>query len=111
MPVHHYCYGSICNCDQEWKVDHMPDIERTASRGESSPLVSTSTQEKDIAMRPLADQASDQESIVSEESYDSCQAGVKRLEAISSTWTKRGLYVAYLGCVCPSHLLGVYYNY
>lgn len=27
----------------------------------------------------------------------SAQAGVKRAEAISSTWTKMGLYAAYLG--------------
>ena len=77
----------------------MPDIEQTASRGESSPLVSGNLVEKDIAMRPLADQASDQGSIVSGESHDSAQAGVKRLEAISSTWSKSGLYAAYLGFI------------
>ncbi|SMQ48852.1 unnamed protein product [Zymoseptoria tritici ST99CH_3D7] len=36
-------------------------------------------------------------SFMSERSHESAQAGVKRLEAISSTWSKTGLYVAYLG--------------
>jgi len=31
------------------------------------------------------------------ESHASAQAGVKRVEAIASTWTQTGLYVAYLG--------------
>jgi hypothetical protein len=82
----------------------MPDLERTASRGESSSLLSIHRREKEIAMRPLADQATDAASLVSEDSYDSAQAGVKRLEAISSTWSKTGLYVAYLGCV-SHHIL------
>ncbi len=30
-------------------------------------------------------------------SFESAQAGVKRLEAIASTWTKTALYVAYVG--------------
>lgn len=30
-------------------------------------------------------------------SHESAQAGVKRLEAIATTWSKTGLYVAYLG--------------
>jgi MFS family permease len=34
---------------------------------------------------------------MSDQSHESAQAGVKRLEAISSTWSKAGLYVAYLG--------------
>lgn len=34
---------------------------------------------------------------MSERSHESAQAGVKRVEAISSTWSKTGLYVAYLG--------------
>ena len=92
-------YGTFSSYEQRRDVDGMPDIERTASRGESSSLLSSHTHEKGIAMRPLADQASDVASLVSEDSYDSAQAGVKRLEAISSTWSKTGLYVAYLGCV------------
>ncbi|KAF2768138.1 putative siderophore-dependent iron transporter [Teratosphaeria nubilosa] len=31
------------------------------------------------------------------QSHDSGQAGVKKLEAIASTWTKQALYIAYLG--------------
>lgn len=75
----------------------MPDIERVASRGESSSLLSGHREEKGIAMRPLADQASDVASLLSDDSYDSAQAGVKRLEATASTWSKNGLYLAYVG--------------
>ncbi|KAF2481708.1 putative siderophore-dependent iron transporter [Neohortaea acidophila] len=48
-------------------------------------------------MRPLADQISVHESVHSEQSCDTAQHGVKRLEAISSTWTRSGLAVAYIG--------------
>lgn len=98
MTVQHYCYGSICSCDTKHEVDDMSDIEQTASRGESSPLVGHK-RENDIAMRPLADQTSDHDSTLSEETCDSAQAGVKRLEAISSIWSKKGLSVAYLGYI------------
>ena len=99
MIAQHHYYGSFDDCKQECKADRVSGVERTTSRGESSPLASASihTWEKDIAMRPLADQTSDDASIVSEGSHDSAQAGVKRLEAISSTWSKTGLYIAYLG--------------
>lgn len=54
--------------------------------------------EAEIAMRALADQrAFDGASTHSNASYDSAQAGVKRVEAISSTWSRSGLLVAYLG--------------
>ncbi|KAM3416694.1 Siderophore iron transporter mirC [Cercospora zeina] len=39
----------------------------------------------------------ERQSIMSERSHESGQAGVKRLEAISTTWSKVGLYMAYLG--------------
>lgn len=39
----------------------------------------------------------DARSIMSERSHESAQAGVKRFEAISSTWSKVGLYMAYIG--------------
>ena len=96
-------YGTFSYFEQRDGVDDMPGIERTASRGESSSLLSGRPHEKAIAMRPLADQASDVASLLSDDSYDSAQAGVKRLEAISSTWSKTGLYVAYLGCVLSSY--------
>ena len=86
-----YSYGTFTK-EQDFS-DAMPDLERTASRGQRSP----SSPKEDIAMRPLADQASETASIRSEESYDSCQAGVKRAEAIASTWTRTSLYVAYFG--------------
>jgi hypothetical protein len=93
-----HSYGSFDDCES----NGMPDIERVGSRGEasSSSLLSGHRQEKAIAMRPLADQVSDVTSLLSDESFDSAQAGVKRLEAISSTWSTTGLYTAYLGYVC-----------
>ena len=63
-------------------------------RGEVLPA-SHGRGKEDVEMHPLADQAS----LDGNESVDSAQAGVKRLEAISSTWTKAGLYAAYLGYV------------
>jgi len=41
----------------------------------------------------------DDEYSTSGSSRESAQAGVKRLEAIASTWSTTGLYVAYLGYV------------
>ncbi|KAK3697253.1 hypothetical protein LTR37_017565 [Vermiconidia calcicola] len=72
------------------------DPERKASQGTPSPAPGVVC-EKNIAMQPLLDQSADDSSVVSEDSHDSAQAGVKALEAISSTWSKTGLYVAYLG--------------
>lgn len=46
--------------------------------------------------RPVADQ----DSISDSSSYDSAQAGVKRIEATSTTWTKWSLLCAYAGYVC-----------
>jgi len=48
--------------------------------------------EKYPSMRPLSDQISGSDS-----ESDSAQAGVKRLEAISTTWTKKSLIMAYIG--------------
>lgn len=64
-------------------------LERVRSR--------TDSPARDIVMRPLADQISVHESVHSEQSCDTAQHGVKRLEAISSTWTRSGLAVAYIG--------------
>lgn len=47
--------------------------------------------------RPLLDVPEDDNESASGDSYESAQAGVKRLEAISSTWSKSGLYIAYMG--------------
>lgn len=87
-----YSYGTF-EYGEETKSDSMPDLERIGSYDESVPL-----SQVEIAMRPLRDQAPSQTgSINSDHSYDSAQAGVKRLEAISSTWSRSGLSVAYLG--------------
>ena len=92
-----HSYGSFDDSES----NGMPDIERVASGGEtpSSSLLSGHRQKEAIAMRPLADQVSDVTSLLSDDSLDSAQAGVKRLEAISSTWSTTGLYTAYLGYV------------
>jgi len=84
-----HAYGTF-----ELKCDNaMPDLERKASRDDSLSFVPA-----DIAMRPLLDEASSEiRSVRSHHTYESAQAGVKRLEAISSTWTKSGLTIAYIG--------------
>lgn len=78
----------------ESKCDNaMPDLEHKASRDDSLSFLPG-----DIAMRPLLDEASSEiGSVGSHHTYESAQAGVKRLEAVSSTWTKSGLTVAYIG--------------
>ena len=95
MPVEHR-YGTF---RQENPSNRMPDVERILSRGKASPSPPGGTNVKNAAMESMTDPAMEQASIVFEESQDYAQAGVKRLEAISSTWTKTGLYVAYLGSV------------
>jgi hypothetical protein len=77
----------------------MLDLERTASRGSSSLSQRSGAEKDDIAMWPLLDQVDDDASVASEDSFDSAQAGVKRAEAISSTWSSTGLYCAYFGSV------------
>lgn len=79
-----------------FSADSMPDLERWVSHDHAR----SRQQEKHIAMRPLADEGANDSPIESDdESLDSAQAGVKRAEAIASTWTKTGLYVAYIGSV------------
>lgn len=69
-------YGTF-HRSQTCSIDGMPDIERVASNGEGSSFRSSQRREKDIVMRPLLDQASRPASLVSEDSFDSAQAGVK----------------------------------
>ena len=91
MAVEH-SYGTF-EYGEDSKSDNMPDVERVGSHDESVQLSPV-----EIAMRPLVDQApSDAGSVHSEHSYESAQAGVKRLEAISTTWSKSDLSIAYLG--------------
>ena len=78
----------------------MAGLESAGDRGAAPPGALT-----DIAMRPLLDRSEDDSGSTSDESHDSAQAGVKRLEAISSTWSKSGLYIAYMGCVSLRLLL------
>lgn len=49
---------------------------------------------EDVEMHPFGERAPEDDDSDSDES---AQAGVKRAEAISSTWTTTGLYAAYLG--------------
>lgn len=50
-----------------------------------------------VEMEPMPERGERRESIASEGSRGSAQAGVKRLEAVSTTWSKWSLYLAYLG--------------
>ena len=95
MPEKHYCYGSFCSCEREVDADSLPDIESGVPSSHTSLLSREGGRQKHMEMDRLADQAS----TTSEDSDDSAQAGVKRLEAIASTWTKTGLLIAYLGYV------------
>lgn len=70
------------------------DVERSADSGIGTPAP-CDKREHSNDLRPLLDD--DRRSVMSERSHESAQAGVKRLEAISSTWSKTGLYVAYIG--------------
>lgn len=75
-------------------TDAGPDVERAADSGIGTPA-SCDKREQNNDLRPLLDD--DRRSVMSERSHESAQAGVKRLEAISLTWSKTGLYVAYIG--------------
>lgn len=85
-----YTYGTF-DYDAETKSSDMLE----AFRDESLSLSPAK-----IAMRPLADdRPSVQNAIDSEQNSDAAQAGVKRQEAISSTWSRTSLLFAYLGSV------------
>lgn len=87
-------YGTFANINSRDEGDATTNLDlEQAHRVTTPPL----WHEKNATMRPLADQAADTDSVYSQESYDSAQAGVKRLEAISSTWSRTGLFVAYAG--------------
>ena len=92
--MHHHQYGTFTGTTLEPTTDDDNAVDVEQACCVVTPL---SLDEKDAIMRPLADQAADQDSVFSQESCDSAQAGVKRLEAISSTWSKTGLFVAYVG--------------
>lgn len=94
-------YGTF---EQKTKTHTMPDLQRGILRAGNQPIAPANTPGIDIAMSPLADEDIDHASISSEGSQDSAQAGVKRLEAISSTWTRTSLFIAYFGYVCGNSL-------
>lgn len=63
----------------------------------SSSVIAPSYKREQNGSQPLSDADDERRSIMSERSHESGQAGVKRVEAISSTWSKTGLYMAYVG--------------
>ncbi|PSK46121.1 cell division control protein 42 [Elsinoe australis] len=62
------------------------------STSSSGAVAHNDAREKNTAMDPLADQSS----ITSGSSEGSAQAGVKRLEATTATWSKKSLIIAYV---------------
>lgn len=97
----HKCYGSFEDSAEQDQVKveegrRSSDTMRSQGRGGERPASADGRPKEDVEMHPLADQPSIAEESDSDES---AQAGVKRAEAISSTWTKAGLYAAYLGYV------------
>lgn len=95
------CYGSFKN-SAEGGQDEEEDrtSSDTMSQGRSGESLSSADgrRKEDVEMHPLADRPDSEEDSDSDES---AQAGVQRAEAISKTWTKTSLYMAYLGCVKP----------
>ncbi|KAK4984267.1 hypothetical protein LTR50_006714 [Elasticomyces elasticus] len=69
----------------------MEDDRRAASRTALGGVVGGHERAK--RTEPLADQTS----VSSSGSYDSAQAGVKKIEAVTTTWTKWSLFMAYAG--------------
>ena len=86
-------YGTIV--DHDTSSDLEPGSSSLLAARRSS-IVPT---EKLKVMGPADDQRDDIETDDDQASVQSVQAGVKRAEAIASTWSKSSLYVAYLG-VC-----------
>ena len=102
----HQSYGSFDESSvEEGDLDKeerraSSDTMRSQGRGGERPHSADGRRRKeDVEMHPLADQASIEES--ESDSDQSAQAGVKRAEAISTTWTKTSLYAAYLGYDTP----------
>lgn len=98
----HKCYGSIESVaepeqDKE-EGRRSSDTMRSQNRGGESLASADARRKEDVEMHPLADEPHEEDESDSD-SDQSAQAGVKRAEAISTTWTKTGLYAAYLGCV------------
>lgn len=85
-------YGTL---DATSGTDARSDVERAAGSDSSVSTISGKREQTHSDYQPLLED--DRRSIMSEDSHESAQAGVKRLEAISSTWSKTSLYVAYLG--------------
>ncbi len=88
-------YGTIYTAQDDPSVDTMTDLERLATG--PSRRAPGMLEKVDIAMRPLPDHGDDALSDVSSESTESAQAGVKRAEAIASTWSSGALICAYFG--------------
>lgn len=85
-------YGTLDRTDG---TDARLDVERAAGSDSSLSATAGKREQTSSEYQPLLED--DRISIMSERSHESAQAGVKRVEAISSTWSKTGLYVAYLG--------------
>lgn len=106
----HNGYGSFDSSDVASERDKeeagrsSSDTMRSQGRGGERPDSAHGRRKEDVEMHPLADQAAipeDSDGDSDSGSDESAQAGVKRAEAISTTWTTTGLYAAYLGCVLP----------
>jgi MFS family permease len=85
-------YGTLDRTDG---TDARSDVERAAGSDLSASTTAGKREQTNSDYQPLLED--DRISIMSENSHESAQTGVKRLEAISSTWSKTSLYVAYLG--------------
>jgi hypothetical protein len=75
------------------------DTMRSQARGGEHPLSPHGRRKETVEMQPYADQSYIEDGDNDSSSHVSAQVGVKRAEAISTTWTTAGLAAAYLGCV------------
>ena len=89
-------YGTTSS-SQDFDTTSDEDVESAAGFGVGTPLVYRKLERNRDDMESLSATAHDAASVLSDRSHESAQAGVKRVEAISSTWSRLGLYVAYLG--------------
>lgn len=105
MAFKHKSYGSLDSTlqgsEEEESRRTSSDTMRSQTSGAAGRRLSSADgrRKEDVEMQPLADDPTNAAHDSDTESDMSAQAGVKRAEAISSTWSNLDLYAAYLRCV------------
>jgi MFS family permease len=91
-------YGTL-HSNLQPETDAASEVETTLVSAEQCTSLSSGTAslKRERCSESTTLLPDDARSVMSERSHESAQAGVKRLEAISSTWSTTGLYMAYCG--------------